>query len=89
MKLLCEFEIRDMGEAYLAVPVGDDAYKFRCVLRLNADAAQMLQLIQESNTPEETLDKLCAVHPDENRDTLAEALRDFLNQLIQEYILQP
>ena len=89
MKLLYDFEIMDMGDETVAVPVGDSAQKFHGMLRMNAEAAQMLRQIGESSTPEEVLEKLCRLYPEEDRNELGQTLCDFLNQLIKEGILQP
>ena len=89
MKLLYDLEIMDMGEETVAVPVGDSAQQFHGMLRMNAEAAQMLRQISESSTPEEVLEKLCRLYPEEDRNKLGQTLCDFLNQLIREGILQP
>ena len=89
MKLLFDFEIMDMGDEVVAVPVGEGARTFHGMLRMNEDAAEMLRLIKESSSPEETHNKLCALHPEEDRRDLGNKLCDFLNQLIREGLLQP
>ena len=89
MKLLYDFEIMDMGDEVVAVPVGEGARAFHGMLRMNEDAAQMLRQIKDSSSPEEAHDKLCALYPEEDRHELGRQLCDFLNQLIREGLLQP
>ena len=52
MKLRYDFEIMDMGEEFVAVPVGDGASQFHGMMRMNKDAAEMLKLIQENSNPD-------------------------------------
>ena len=87
MKLLYNFEIMDMGDKFVAVPVGEGASKFHGMIRMNQDAAEMLQLIQEHRSPEEVLAELLQRHPDSEREDLGWALCDFLNRLIDEGVL--
>ena len=89
MKLLYSFEIMDMGEEFFAVPVGDDGSRSHGMMRMNQDAAEMLQLIQQHSSPEDVLDALLQSHPDLERNDIDQALCDFLNQLIAEGILDP
>lgn len=89
MKLRFEFEIMDMGDEIVAVPVGEGAAEFHGMLRMNQDAAEMLQQIKESNDPNEALDRICRLHPEEKRDDIAMQLADFLNRLFSEGILEP
>ena len=89
MKLLYNFEIMDMGDKFVAVPVGEGASKFHGMIRMNQDAAEMLQLIQEHRSPEDVLKELMQRYPDAEKDDLDLALCNFLNQLIVEGILDP
>lgn len=89
MKLQYNFEIMDMGDEIVAVPVGEGAGEFHGMLRMNQDAAEMLRLVQESETPNEVLDKLCRLHPEVEKDELGMKLCDYLNQLVREGILKP
>ncbi len=89
MKIKYEFEIIDMGDEIVAVPVGESVDAFHGMLRLNADAAEMLRLIITHDTPDQVLEELCRSHPQEARKDLGQALCDYLNQLVREGILQP
>ena len=89
MKLLYKFELKEMGEECFAVPVGDDGSRFHGMIRMNQDAAEMLQLIQEYRSPEAVLDALLQSHPDLERNDIGQELCDFMNRLIAEGILDP
>ncbi len=89
MKLKYEFEVMDMGDEFVAVPVGDRAEELHGMLRLNADAAEMLELIRTNDTPEAVLEILCTRYPKENKDDLGKAVCDYLNQLLHAGILEP
>ena len=89
MKMLYNFEIMDIGEEFFAVPVGDDRSRFHGMMRLNQDAAEMLQLIQQRSSPEDVLDALLQSHPDLERNDIGQELCNFMNRLIAEGILDP
>lgn len=89
MKLRYKFEIMDMGDNFAAVPVGENADQFRAVAELNDVGAKILELIAESETPEEVHQKLCVEYPDDDSNDIGQKLCDFLNQLIREGMLEP
>ena len=89
MKLLYDFEVMDMGEEFVAVPVGEAASKFHGMMRMNKDAAEMFQLIQEHSVPEDVLAELLRRYPDLEKDDVGWDLCNFMNRLIAEGILDP
>ena len=89
MKLLYNLEIMEMGDEFVAVPVGDDGSRSHGMMRMNQDAAEMLQLIQEHRSPEDVLKELMQRYPDAEKDDIGQALCEFLNRLISEGILDP
>ena len=89
MKLICDFEIMDMGEEFVAVPVGENAGKLHGMLRMNRDAAEMLRLIASHTKPEEVLEELLRKNPDLDKDDAGWELCSFLNRLIAEGVLDP
>ena len=89
MKLRYEFEVVDMGDEICAVPVGENADEFPGVLKLNDVAGRMLSYIQESDTPEETFEKLCKDYPQDDKREIAQRFCDFLNLLEKEHLLLP
>jgi len=89
MKLKYDLEFMEVGKDIVAVPVGDNANELHAMININNESKQILELIKESNTPEEVLDKLCKLYPSDNRNELGQQLCDFLNQLIREGLLIP
>jgi len=89
MKLKYDLEFMEVGKDIVAVPVGDNANELHVMININNESKQILELIKESNTPEEVLDKLCKLYPNDNRNELGQQLCDFLNQLIREGLLIP
>ena len=60
MRLIVDMEFVDMGTEIIAVPVGDNAERVRGVLRLNEQAKEILELLENETTVESILDKLCS-----------------------------
>ena len=89
MKLLYNFEIMEMGEEFVAVPVGESAGKFHGMIRMNKDAAEMLQLIQENSKPEDVLAEILRRYPDLEKEDAGWDLCNFMNRLIAEGVLDP
>ena len=89
MKLRYNFEIMDMGEEFVAVPVGDGASDFHGMMRMNKDAAEMLQLIQENTSPDDVLAELLRRYPDLEKQDAGWDLCNFMNRLIAEGVLDP
>lgn len=89
MRLKYKFEIVDMGDNFVAVPVGDNADQFRAAVDLNDVGAKILEIIAECDTPEEVHKKLCAEYPEDDANDIGQKLCDFLNQLVREGMLEP
>ncbi|MBR4132406.1 MAG: hypothetical protein IKT99_05460 [Oscillospiraceae bacterium] len=89
MKLRYDFEIMDMGEEFVAVPVGDGASQFHGMMRMNKDAAEMLKLIQENSNPDNVLEELLRRNPDLEKNDVGWELCNFMNRLIAEGVLDP
>lgn len=58
MKLKYEFETTELGDAIIAVPVGDNARSFSGVLNLNDSAAAILKLLKKDTTVEQIVSAL-------------------------------
>ena len=50
MKLKIEFDIMELDDEWVGVPVGDNAQKFQGVLRLNEEACAIVKLLQSDTT---------------------------------------
>ncbi len=47
MKLKYSFEVVDMGDQVIAVPVGNNADQIHGVIKLNREAAEILQMLND------------------------------------------
>ncbi len=86
MKLNCSFEIVDMGDELIAVPIGAEAANMRGVLKVNKEGAEILQLL-ESEPDENLIVEKLAEKYDNDRDTLTTHVRSFLDILLKEGFL--
>lgn len=89
MKLKYKFRYMDVDGEIAAVPTGADAAKFHGMLTINDTAKEILELINQYDTPERLHKKLMELHPEEDFDEVGMKLCDFLNNLIREGILEP
>jgi len=89
MKLIYDLKVMEVGDELVAVPVGENANELHAMIKLNKEAADMLDCIKTSTTPEEAHKKIMEKYPDETKEETGRALCDFLNQLIKEGLLKP
>lgn len=59
MKLKYLFETVDMGDEYIAVPVGRNANQMRGILKLNKSGLEILECLSKETTEEEIITYLC------------------------------
>ncbi|QUC68199.1 PqqD family protein [Aristaeella hokkaidonensis] len=88
MKMKCAFEAVDMGSEVIAVPVGNGADQVHGVLKLNKTGLEIIQILEKDTTIEEIISQLTSKY-DNNEDTIAEYVRDIVellrsNNLIEE-----
>ena len=50
MKLICDFEMVDMGEEIVAVPVGASASRVKGVLKVNTEGREIIELLKKDMT---------------------------------------
>lgn len=86
MKLRCEFEITELGEQMVAVPVGDNATEFSGVLKLNDSAASILKLLKKDTTVDEIVSALMKEY-DSNTEVITAFVNKFINSLREEDLL--
>ena len=79
MKLKHTFEMMEIDEQQMAVPVGDGADAFHGILKLNKSAAAILELLREDTTEEEMVQKLM-----EDYDTSEEEIRTYVHDYVEE-----
>lgn len=86
MRLKYEFEIMDMGDVHIAVPVDNQVEEFRGGVRLNSSAAYFFELLQHDTTEEELVDALAARYQ-APRDVLAADVHARIADLIQKGLI--
>lgn len=82
MRLKNDFEIVDMGDTFIAVPLGDQMEEFRGGVRLNSSAARFFELLQHETTEEKIVDAL-AVQYDAPREVIAADVHSCIADLTQ------
>ena len=58
MKAKYTFEIMEIDDQMMAVPVGEEADELHGILKLNESAAAILELLKEETSEEEIVQKL-------------------------------
>ena len=79
MKLKHTFEMMEIDEQKMAVPVGDGADAFHGILKLNQSAAAILELLKEETTEEEMVQKLKGGY-----DSSEEEIRTYVHDYVEE-----
>lgn len=87
MKLKYNFTVMNMGDEFAAVPVGDDAAKFRGMLKLNKESADILEFLKEDTDSAKIHEYLKGKYPDSTDDEISQTLEKFLNTLSSEGLL--
>lgn len=86
MKAKFSFEIMDLDDGMVAVPVGDGAEQFYGVLKVNETAQAILSLLEQETTEEEIVKSLLAKYNGE-ATKIAEYVHEFIGKLIEEGIV--
>jgi len=89
MKLKYDFEVMDVGDSIVAIPVGENASQLHAMITLSPDSKEVLEVMKDFDNPVDLLKKLLELHPEEEKKELAQQLCDFLNKLIREGLLEP
>lgn len=79
MELKYTFEIMEIDDQLMAVPVGEGADEFRGILKLNASAASIFELLKEDISEEEIVEALKNKYEDSKE--LKTYVHDYLEQL--------
>ena len=80
MKLKFTFEMVDMGEEIICVPVGEGAAQVHGVLKLNKEGQEILELLKEE-TNEETIVAALAAKYENERNILTGYVRSIVENL--------
>ena len=86
MKLKCDFDILNLGDEIVAVPVGNSAKDFRGVVKMNDSANVIFQLLKDDQT-EDTILKTLEEHYDTSTSELREYIDNFITELKKQDLL--
>ena len=78
VQLKYDFELVDMGEETVAVPVGESAKELKGILKLNAEGAEIFGLLQKDMDAGQIADALAARYENDRSQLLA-----YVNAFIQ------
>ena len=82
MKLNSDFLIHDTGNGEMLIPVGEETKKFHGVIKLNETGSEIVHLIENNDlSMEQLLEHFYNEYPDENKDSIKEAITAFINKL--------
>lgn len=87
MKLKYNFEIMEIDDSNVAVPVGDNTDDFHGIVKLNDSALVVFEMLQEGITEEEIIQQLVQTY-DQPEDEIAAFVKEFIDQLIRENLIE-
>lgn len=87
MKLSFTFEMVDMGDEIIAVPVGPQAEKLHGIVKLNKSGKEILELLSTERTENEIIDALAARYEDE-RSILSGYVRSLIEALRKDGLIE-
>lgn len=80
MKLKYEFEIMELGNDTIAVPVGEGAQEYHGVIKMNESASAIFEILK-TDTTEEKIVSLLEKDYDTPRAELAKLVHETIQQL--------
>lgn len=86
MKAKYTFEIMEIDDQMMAVPVGEEADELHGILKLNESAAAILELLKEETSEEEIVQKLLEKY-ESSEEELKSYVHDYLTELEEAGIL--
>ena len=87
MKLKYSFEMMDLDDHFVAVPLGEDDQGFHGVIKLNGSAASIFKLLQNDTSVETVVDALEKEY-DASRETLENAVESCISALREKDLLE-
>lgn len=87
MKAKYNFEIMELDDEQVAVPVGAGADEFQGVLKINETAAAVLKLLEEDTTEEKIIDQITEQYSG-NREDISKYIHDYIQILFKEGIIE-
>ena len=86
MKTKFSFEIMNLDDGLVAVPVGEGASQFHGVLKVNETAVSILKLLEKDTTEETIVNELLKEYNGE-KEEMAGYVHEFVQKLISEGIV--
>ena len=86
MRLKCTFEVVDMGDEMIAVPIGVGANTIHGVLKLNKAGAEILNMLNKNVSEEGIIDNLTEKY-ENDRDTISSYVKNFINILRKKQLI--
>ena len=87
MKTKYSFEIMELDDGLVAVPVGNGAEQFHGVLKVNETAVAILKLLNEETTEEAIVGALQKEYTGE-REQIAGYVHEFIEKMIAEGVVE-
>lgn len=87
MKTKYSFEIMNLDDGLVAVPVGENASQFHGVLKVNETAVAILKQLEKDTTEEDIVKSLLEEYAGE-KEEIAGYVRAFVGKLINEGIVE-
>ncbi len=79
MRLKCDFEVMELNEEKIAVPVGDNASIFQGVIKLNETAAFILNLLKQETSEEAIVGALLSEY-DADKETIEKDVKKYITK---------
>ena len=87
MKAKFNFEIMDLDDEMVAVPVGDGAEQFHGVLKVNETAVAILKLLAQDTDEGKIVDAILQEY-EGDKEQIAGYVHEFVEKLISEGIVE-
>lgn len=87
MKAKYDFEIMDLDDELVAVPVGEGSERFHGVLKVNETAAAILKLLAQDTDEEKIVDAILREYTGE-KEQVAGYVHEYVEKLITEGIVE-
>lgn len=87
MKTKYMFEIVELDDGKVAIPVGKDAEKFHGVIKVNDTAVDILKSMEQDTTEEKLVESLLEKYTGD-KEKIAEYVHEFIDKLNTEDLVQ-
>ena len=86
MKAKYVFEIMELDDSIVAVPIGINSAQFNGVLKVNDTGAAILKLLEKDITEDKIVDELLKEY-EGDREQISRFVHDYLQELIAEGLI--